>query len=284
MRSENLRSKIMWSKMILLPTILVLLAGLVIALFPPASSVQAQNAVWRPKPGTSFQWQLTGQPIDTSVDANAYIIDLYANDASVVKGLQDAGRKVICYVNLGVWEEFAPDKDGFPKEVIGKSWNGSSTARWLDIRKFEEFTPALRARLELCKQKGFDAVGPDNIDAYKQDSGFPLTAEDQLKFNRFLANEAHARGLSIGLHNDADQAEELAPWFDWALTEDCFVRGWCEKMEVFTKAGRAVFMTEYKERVDLQQFQLEVCALAKKLQFTVLLKPQDLSASRNTCN
>jgi Glycoside-hydrolase family GH114 len=278
----------MRSKMRLLPTILILpivilLAGLVIGLFPPVSSVQAQNAVWRPRPGASFQWQLTGQPIDITVSASAYIIDLYANDPTVVKSLQAAGRKVICYVNLGVWEDFLPDKDGFPKDTLGKPWNGSSNARWLDIRKFEDFTPALRARLDLCKQKGFDAVGPDNIDAYKNDSGFALTADDQLRFNRFLATEAHARGLSIGLHNDADQADDLGPWFDWALTEDCFAQGWCEKMEPFTKSGKAVFMTEYKERVDLQKFQLEACTLAKKLRFTALLKPQDLSASRNTC-
>jgi hypothetical protein len=262
--------------------LLIVLPGLIVALFS-TSSVQAQNAVWRPRPGSSFQWQLTGQPIDTTAQASAYIIDLYANDASVVKSLQDAGAKVICYVNLGVWEDFAPDKDAFPQDALGKPWNGSSNARWLDIRS-DRFAPAIRARLELCKQKGFDALGPDNMDAYKNESGFPLTADDQLKFNRFLATEAHARGLSIGLHNDADQAEDLGPWFDWALTEDCFAQGWCEKMEPFTKSGKAVFMTEYSERIDAQKFQLEVCALAKTLRFTALLKPQDLSATRKTCN
>ena len=115
---------------------LIVLAGLILGLFPPASSVRAQNTVWRPRPGSTFQWQLTGQPIDTSVLASAYIIDLYANDASVVKDLADRGRKVVCYVNFGVREEFLPDKDAFPQDVIGKPWNGSSNARWLDIRKF----------------------------------------------------------------------------------------------------------------------------------------------------
>jgi hypothetical protein len=268
----------------LIPVLLIVLAGLTVGVFPRHSSVQAQNTAWRPKPGTTFQWQLAGQPIDTSVQASAYMIDLYANDASVVKGLAAQGRKVICYINFGVRDDFLPDKDAFPAEVIGKPWNGSSTSRWLDIRKSDQFAAAIRARLDLCKDKGFDAVGPDNMEAYKNDSGFPLTAEDQLKFNRFLANEAHARGLSIGLHNDADQAEELAPWFDWALAEYCFGAGWCEKMEPFIKAGKAVFMVEYRESVGVPKFQLEVCALAKKLQYTALLKPQDLSADRTTCN
>ena len=32
-------------------------------------------------------------------------------------------------------------------------------------------------------QKGFDGVEPDNVDAYTNDSGFPLTAADQLAYN-----------------------------------------------------------------------------------------------------
>jgi Glycoside-hydrolase family GH114 len=266
----------------LIPISLFVLSSLTIGLLS-VSSVQAQNTVWRPQPGTTFQWQLTGQPIDTSINAAVYIIDLN-NDASVVKNLASKGRKVVCHINSGVREEFLPDKDGFPQDVLGKAWNGSDHQRWLDIRKFESFAAVIRARFDSCKQKGFDAVGPDNLDAYQQDSGFPLTGEDQLKFNRFLANEAHARGLSIGLYNDAGQAEELSPWFDWALTEDCFVRGWCEKMAAFSKAGKAVFMTEYSERIDAQKFQLEVCALAKSLRFSAVLKPQNLGAARTTCN
>ena len=267
-----------------IPVLLIVLVGLTVGVWSRHSGVQAQNTVWRPKPNATFQWQLAGQPIDTSVQASAYMIDLYANEASVVKKLTARGRKVICYINLGVRDDFLPDKDAFPQEVIGKPWNGSSTSRWLDIRKSDQFAAAIRARLDLCKDKGFDAVGPDNMEAYKNDSGFPLTSDDQLKFNRFLANEAHARGLSIGLHNDADQAEELAPWFDWALAEDCFGADWCKKMEAFTSAGKAVFMVEYREKIGLPKFQLEVCAFAKKLQYTALLKPQDLSADRDTCN
>jgi hypothetical protein len=50
-------------------------------------------------------------------------------------------------------------------------------------------------------------------------SGFPLTGKDQLFYNRFLANSAHAHGLTIALKNDIDQADSLADVFDFALSQ-----------------------------------------------------------------
>ena len=67
-----------------------------------------------------------------------------------------------------------------------------------------------------------ERVEPDNVDAYQNSSGFSLTAADQLVFNQWLAQQAHSRGLSIGLKNDVDQVVQLQPYFDWALNEQCF--------------------------------------------------------------
>jgi hypothetical protein len=64
--------------------------------------------------------------------------------------------------------------------------------------------PILFARLDLAVAKGCDGVEPDNVDGYANNTNFPLTVQDQLQFNIWLANEAHARGLSIGLKNDLD--------------------------------------------------------------------------------
>lgn len=49
---------------------------------------------------------------------------------------------------------------------------------------------------------------PDNVDGYADDSGFPLTGADQLRFNRWVASRAHERGLGVALKNDLDQVEE----------------------------------------------------------------------------
>ena len=40
------------------------------------------------------------------------------------------------------------------------------------------------------------------VDGYANDTGFPLTGADQLRFNVMLANEAHRRSLSALLKND----------------------------------------------------------------------------------
>ncbi len=77
----------------------------------------------------------------------------------------------------------------------------------------------MAARFDMCRDKGFDAVEADLVDGYARDSGFPLTAADQLTYNRMLADLAHERGLSIGLKNDLDQVADLVDHFDFAINE-----------------------------------------------------------------
>jgi len=239
--------------------------------------------IWQPAPGLSWQWQLsfaeqTG--VDLSIPANVYDIDLFDNPAQLVAELHEQGRATICYLNAGSWEDWRPDRDQFPAETLGKAYEGWLGERWLDIRRIDLLAPVLTARLDLCRQKGFDAVEPDNIDGYTNDTGFPLTDADQLAFNRWLAQEAHARGLAIGLKNDPDQAGDLLADFDFAVTEDCFHQGWCEEMLPFIQAGKAVFAAEYTDTgIHLQDF----CPQARTLGFSAILKNRELDAYRAAC-
>lgn len=247
---------------------------------PAVTAPERSLPVWIPKPGTTWQWQLAGDVLDLHLTASVFDLDLFETDASTVSALHAQGRKVICYLSAGSWEEWRPDALAFPEEVIGKKYQGWPGERWLDIRRLDLLGPILRLRLDLCQDKGFDGIEPDNIDAYANDTGFPLTAADQLAFNRWLATEAHARGLSIGLKNDPEQAAELVTAFDWALTEDCFDQGWCEAMTPFLEAGKAVFAAEYTDTgVDFE-------AACRELQpggFSLILKDRELSAWRETC-
>jgi hypothetical protein len=58
--------------------------------------------------------------------------------------------------------------------VIGDPYEGWPGERWLDIRRIDLLAPLIGQRLELCRIKGFDAVEPDNIDGYTNDTGFSL--------------------------------------------------------------------------------------------------------------
>src|SRR5262245_35587138 len=163
-------------------------------------------AVWRPAPGTSWQWQLTGT-INTSWDVVMYDIDM-DNPPSVLGELRADGRILICYFSAGSKEDWRDDVGDLPDEAIGNVLDGWPDEHWLDIRH-----PAVRdlakSRMDRAVSLQCDGVEPDNVDGFDNDPGFPLTPGDQLDFNRFLAAEAHARGLSVGLKNDFDQVEDL---------------------------------------------------------------------------
>jgi hypothetical protein len=241
---------------------------------PPGSP--AVTGRWVPAPRTTWQWQLSGS-VDQSVDAQMFDIDLFDNSASVVAALHARGRHVVCYVDAGTYEPGRPDSGTYPAAVLGKALPDWPGERWLDVRRLDALGPILERRLDLCRQKGFDAVEPDNIDGYANDSGFPLTADDQLRFNRFLADAAHARGLSIGLKNDLDQVAALQPSFDWALNEQCFQYDECDSLRPFALAGKAVFIAEYELEVG------SFCPQAQAAGYMAMRKRLDLDAWRETC-
>jgi hypothetical protein len=148
----------------------------------------------------------------------------------------------------------------------------------LDIRRIDLLAPIMEARLDSCQAKGFDGIEPDNIDGFLNDTGFPLTYNDQLEYNIWLAETAHARGLSIGLKNDMDQIPDLLSYFDWALNEECFQFEECETLLPFVAAGKAVFNVEYELATG------EFCAQARAFGFNSLKKNLDLDAEVESCD
>ena len=237
------------------------------------------GAWWKPGLDTTWQWQLEGI-IDTSYDVDMYDVDMFETSANQVRALQDDGRAVICYINVGSWENWRSDASQFSEEIIGKKYDGWPGEQWLDIRRIDLLAPIILARFDECIAKGFDGIEPDNMDAYSNDTGFPLTYADQLDYNIWLAEEAHARGLSIGLKNDPDQVTDLLPYFDWALTEDCFAENWCEEMLPFIESGKPVFAAEY---TDMNIAFEEFCVQAEAWNFSGIFKNRELDAYLESC-
>ena len=232
----------------------------------------AAQGIWKPQPGQSWDWQLSA-PFDFTRPVGILDIDQQETSAATVAMLHAQGKHVICYIDVGSWESWRPDAGAFPDSIKGKAYDGYPGEKWLDIRRIDLLGPILQARFDDCAAKGFDAIEPDNIDGFENDTGFALTAADQLVFNRWLAAQAHARGLSIGLKNDNGQVAELLDDFDWALSEDCDDQGWCADLLPFIAAGKAVLQTEYTDTGEnLGRF----CAKAGARGFSGLLKKRAL--------
>ncbi|OKK19804.1 endo alpha-1,4 polygalactosaminidase [Streptomyces sp. CB00455] len=236
---------------------------------------QAPGERWQPAPGVGWQWQLSGR-LDTSVNAPVYDIDGFTTTKEQVTGLKGAGRRTICYLSTGAWEDFRPDARDFPEDMLGRG-NGWDGERWLDIRRTAELEPLMTRRIDMCRDKGFDAVEPDNMDAYDNTSGFPLTAGDQLRYNRLIAGLAHDRGLAVGLKNDLDQIPQLVGDFDFAVNEQCAQYRECERLSPFVQAGKAVFHAEYELGPD------RFCPRSRALRLSSLQKKYELDAWRRTC-
>ncbi len=243
----------------------------------PTSSGSGDAAAgrWQPKPGTSWQWQLSGA-VDTGVPAAVYDVDGFETSAATVAALHARGRRVVCYISVGSYEDFRPDRQRFPAVLLGRSdgWPGE---RWLDIRRTDLLRPIIAERFDMCRAKGFDAVEPDNVDGYANDTGFPLTAAEQLVFNRMVAALAHQRGLALALKNDPDQVPQLVGDFDFAVVEQCAEYQECDQFEPFVAAGKAVFEAEYN--LPRSAF----CPEARQLGFSAMLKHLALDAWRESC-
>ncbi|HLA44610.1 MAG TPA: endo alpha-1,4 polygalactosaminidase [Aggregatilineales bacterium] len=232
--------------------------------------LHAQDSdIWQPEPGTTWQLQLTGE-IDISYDVEMYEIDLFDAPQEIIDRLHEDGRIVICYFSAGSREDWRPDADLYPAEVIGKALIGWEGENWLDVRQIDLLEQIITARLDLAVEKNCDGVDPDNVNGYSNDTGFSLTQEDQIAFNIWLSEEAHARGLSIGLKNSVDEIDVLVDYFDWELNEQCFEYDECDALLPFIEAGKAVFGVEYTGDPE------EYCPQALEMQFSWLIKTPDL--------
>ncbi len=295
-----------------------LLRGLAVAVTLAASTLVVSHPVsatpalpapvacpgcWHPALNTSWEWELSITPSSAAIASNTWgmwDIDGFDNTAATVSGLH-AHSKVVCYISAGSYEGWRADAASFPgsaqlnsktpaKTTLGiLGWKMSGwDERWLDIRDVQKSGSALAAimtaRVQMCKDKGFDAVEFDNVDGYTNATGWPLTAADQAYYNVFLANLAHGKGLSAVLKNDNAQIPTLLPYFDMALNESCYQYNECTTAQngsygydQFVSAGKAVFGVEYTGKTTT------FCPKANAANFNWLKKTLALDATRTAC-
>ena len=230
---------------------------------------------YRPPVSISWQWQISGE-VNVDYPVALYDIDLFDSSVALINSLKASGKKVICYFSAGSYEDFRTDKDKFNATELGNTLDGFPDEKWLDIRSLN-VANIMISRLNLAMLKGCDGVEPDNMTAFKNDTSFDLTARDQLAFNKFIANQSHKRGLSVGLKNDLKQISELVDFFDFHVNEQCHEFDECYTLEPFIEAGKPVLNAEYLQKFieDLNERQA-LCETANNAQFSTLILPLDL--------
>lgn len=209
-------------------------------------------------------------------DIDLYVDGEVAGDGSLlatdaVEAIHARGGYAICYVSAGSWENWRPDAQQFPQEIRGEP-NGWPGEKWLDIRAIDVLLPLMETRVEKCVEAGFDAIEFDNVDGYTNDTGFPLSGDDQLAYNGALAAVAHDHGLAAGLKNDLEQVADLVDDFDFAVNEQCRQYRECSLLKPFLDAGKRVLQIEYE--VPRKRF----CRAANRAGRTAILKTYDLRA------
>jgi len=221
-----------------------------------ADSLQAEAEVvqsdgwWQPKASENlkWQWQLQGD-IDTTLPVQVYNIDI-------------------------------------PQEIIGEQYEDLIDEQWVDYANIDALAPIMSARIERCRSKGFDAIEIDNVDAHNYESrdeqgevvnigtNFNMTLDESIAYVRWLTNEAHSRGLGIGLKNAEEMVADVVDEVDWMLVEDCYFDSWCLAATAFIDADKPVFMAEYD---DLVPDFAPACELAKSLGYSAIWRDPGLS-------
>ena len=175
---------------------------------PGASPGGSTGGWWVPPQHLTWYWQLQGT-INNGEPVSAYDIDGFDNSASEVAALHGQGKHVVCYVDVGTYEPGRPDSGKFPASAEGADVEGWPGEKWLDVRQLGVLEPIMTARLRMCREKGFDAVEPDNMDGYENGTGFPITAQQQLAYDEWVAGEAHALGMAVFQKNDGGRRRSL---------------------------------------------------------------------------
>jgi len=220
---------------------------------------------------------------------------------NAVAAIHAKAAHAIGYVNAGAWENWRADAGEYVAFdntcngcLLGNTYFGYKDERWLSLNDSGSIkgtnpithvlqTPAEFIRYELAKRMadarlaGFDAIEFDNVESYTNRNGFKTTAAQQLAFNQSIANLAHSLGFTVGLKNDLGQASDLQPYFDFAMSEQCFQYSECNYPAPGLQAwpttyGKAVFNVEYKGKLS------NFCPLANSTayNFNSMMKTADL--------
>ncbi len=246
---------------------------------PPSNGLGGLPAVSAayPAAGSANIW-------DTDLFADAGTVNSVGipdGPSPVVTAIHAAGHYSICYVEAGAQQQGFPDFNDFaPADYTNGSslsttqMQGYAGENWFDLRGFANYTAGnnatltgaapniaagLSQRISGCKSEGQNALEPDDLDGYTNQSqtgasggGWGLVQADSAGFERWLAYTAHSDGLAIFQKNDSANEPADASLYDGMIIEECnFYNDPCSgsggDATAYLSAGKPVLNAEYED-------------------------------------
>jgi hypothetical protein len=267
-----------------------------------------------PNDGPEFQWELD-HPLnihsaqDMGVGAmnvlgrqsggpTVYDIDGIENPASTVTTLHKLKDKVICYIEVGAAGNYYSAAEEHLRVTyyqqlreahdLGKAVSGYPEY-YLNINAASTLRIIKAMIQQQCAAKGFDAVEPDIDDSYTDTTGFNISENDNIRYDKELGTYAHSLGLAWGQKNgdnDPEFSQALEPTTDFLLDEECNYYRTCGIVTPpYVRAGKLVLNAEYTDdwgphvAADLREF----CAADAGGHIDGTLFTQALAGQRNPC-
>lgn len=210
---------------------------------PPTPPLRTPTAAaWKPKPTDSWDYNRIPQ-IQPSVNGRVQVVDMWGVSSLYARDVREAGARVVCTFSAGWVNHTDPDLKRLQDE-LGNQVEGWHGIWWLDIGS-ETVRQVMVSRLETALTLGCDGVAPENLDGYRADTGFGLTREATVEYIKWLAHEAHSRGLAFGLKNAVELIPDVHADMDFAVNESCHETNECSSYAPFQDAGKAVFNAEF---------------------------------------
>ena len=260
---------------------------------PPASTPPVMSGSVKLPPSGKVSWDLqigAGSDSAISVPAGVKLLDVdgFGTSAAKVAQLKAQGVYTLCYIDVGSYEPGRPDSDQYPdylKIQQDPDWPAEYFLDVTDVFKPNSVLASiLTNRFAMCRSKGFDALDPDNLQNDQNVSGGRITAQQQLDFNGWVADAAHAAGLAVFQKNGTDRillkdrtGQMMVEKFDGILNEQCQQYGECAPLAEYSRRGKLALEVEYRGSLDCTTFAaLGVNAIFKDLGLT--------AGTRTACN
>lgn len=257
---------------------------------PTINPTTNSTSIWQPAVGDTWNYVLSVTINSTDPQGiHVWDIDLFNNNATIIRGLQSQGAKVICYFSAGSWENWRPDAANFSSADLGNTLDGWPNEKWLNTSS-QNVRNIMLKRLDMAVQKGCNGVDPDNVDGYDNKNGLGLTEEDAIDYMSFLAQAARSRNLAIGLKNAGAIIPNVIGFMQWSVNEQCEQYKECATYAPFIQQEKPVFHVEYPKGANTNNnndvsasVKTSICDDPSAAGFSTIIKNINLDSWTETC-